>query len=60
MEPPDKKRASKADTRVIQLGITTPDPVDKNESDVKTVPVARRGKKQSVVIKRDDEEDAFR
>ncbi len=61
MELPDKKRASKADKRIIQLVTAAPESVDKNDSDVKTIQTAHRGKKQRrVVVKRDDEEDAFR
>ena len=57
MEHPDKKRASKADTRIIQLGTTASDSVDKNESDVKTVQTEHRGKKRTpIAVQRDDDD----
>ena len=57
MELPDKKRASKADTRIIQLVTAAPESVDKNDSDVKTVQTEHRGKKRTpIAVQRDDDD----
>ena len=58
MDAADKKRTSKADTRIIQLGATAPDSVDKDESDEKTFQTEHRGKKRTpIAVQRDDDDD---